>query len=90
MVSAVEIFGTLATIIGTALGLSYFIQIAKIFKTKSVDDLSIIMFSVFAMNATIWTIYGLLLNNLPLIIVNIVSVVGTYLVLGMILKYRKR
>ncbi len=90
MLSGIVILAIATTVVGTAMSLSYFIQAAKIMKTKSVEDLSIIMFSVFAVGVTLWLIYGILISNMPIIIANAVGVLGNYLVLGLILRYRKR
>ena len=89
MVDYVNILAAATTVVGVAMSLSYFVQIAKILKTKSAKDLSLIMFSVFCVGLTLWLLYGLAIKNVPLIIVNAVSVVGAYILLGLILKYGK-
>jgi MtN3 and saliva related transmembrane protein len=85
----VGILAAATTVVGVAMSLSYFVQIAKILKTKSAKDLSLIMFTVFCIGLTLWLLYGLAIKNLPLIIVNAVSVVAAYILLGLILKYGK-
>jgi len=85
----VGILAVATTVMGSAMSLSYFIQIAKILKTKSAKDLSLIMFVVFAVGITLWLFYGLAIKNWPLIVVNAIGVVGVYATLMLILKYGK-
>ncbi|MEK6807898.1 MAG: SemiSWEET family transporter [Nanoarchaeota archaeon] len=89
MVNYINALATITTIIGSAMALSYFFQIAKILKTKSVKDLSLAMFSVFSIGLTLWLIYGIAIKSWPLIIVNAISVIGVYITLFLILKFRK-
>ena len=78
-----------ATIAGSTMAFSYFFQIAKILKTKSVKDISLPMFIVFCIGLTLWLIYGVAIKNWPLIIVNVISIFGAYTITGLIIKYRK-
>ena len=71
----------LATILGIITGLANIPQIVKIFKTKSVKDLSITTNIIFFLSSGTWLLYGFQLSNLPLIIANIIYVL-TY---GMII-----
>lgn len=88
MVELITSLAIATTIMGTLMSLSYFLQIAKILKTKSVKDLSLIMFVIFAVGLTLWLAYGIALKNPPLIISNIMAVIGSYWILILILKYR--
>ena len=88
--SYVEILATATTIVGTAMALGYFIQIAKILKTKSAKDLSLIMFVIFAVGVTLWLLYGFAIKSWPIIISFGVSTVGVYGVLILILKYGRK
>jgi MtN3 and saliva related transmembrane protein len=88
--SYVDILATATTVVGTVMALSYFIQIAKILKTKSAKDLSFSMFVILAAGVTLWTLYGLAIKNWPIVISFSVGVVGVYGVLILILKYGKK
>jgi MtN3 and saliva related transmembrane protein len=82
----------------TALGLfaaalttfSFLPQVIKTWKAKSADDLSLGTFSMFCAGVVCWLIYGLLVEDLPVIVANAVTLVlaGTVLVLAII--YRRR
>ena len=82
----------------TALGLlaaalttfSFLPQVVKTWKAKSADDLSLGTFSMFCAGVVCWLMYGLLVEDLPVIVANAVTLVlaGTVLVLAII--YRRR
>jgi len=46
-------------------------QVIKTWKTKSAKDLSLGMFLIFSTGVLLWLIYGLLVNDLPIILANI-------------------
>ena len=48
-------------------------QAYKVWKTKSTKDISLLMFVVFTTGIVGWLIYGILLDNLPIIIANIIT-----------------
>jgi MtN3 and saliva related transmembrane protein len=89
MTDFVGILAAATTIVGVAMSLSYFVQIAKILKTRSAKDLSLVMFTVFSISIALWLLYGLAIKNLPIIIVNAFSLIGVCLLLGLILKFGK-
>jgi MtN3 and saliva related transmembrane protein len=86
----VDILATIVTIVGSITSFSLFFQAAKIWKNKCAEDISLIAFSMVAINVTLWVIYGLVLKNLPLIITNSIVVVASYLVIALTLKFKKR
>ncbi len=73
--------------IGPATNLMFYLQSYKIFTSKSAQDVSGIGFFISFIGLTSWLIYGLLLKNKPLIIANIVGVIGATLTLVGILAY---
>ena len=89
MVEVIDIVATAATVWGVIASLAYFVQAAKIWKNKSARDVSLITFIAFSIVITLWLLYGILLNNMPLIIANSVGIIGAYIVVGLILKFRK-
>jgi MtN3 and saliva related transmembrane protein len=82
-----EIIGYLAAIFGTSLMLP---QVYKSFKTKQVDDLSMVMLVIYVINCTLWGIYGILLQSNPIIICNLLALVIAIIQMVLKLKYRKR
>jgi MtN3 and saliva related transmembrane protein len=62
---------SLVTVTGTIMGLAALPQAYKIFKRKSAEDVSILTFGIFLIGGMIWLLYGLELNNNPIIVSNI-------------------
>lgn len=67
------------TIIGLTAGfcttLAFLPQAIKTWKTKSAKDLSLGMYSIFCTGIILWLIYGFLINDLPVILTNLASMV---------------
>ncbi|KQC11999.1 MAG: hypothetical protein APR56_07160 [Methanosaeta sp. SDB] len=61
-------------------------QLVKMLRTKSVDDVSLVMMVQMGLGVFLWMIYGLHLKNSPLIVANVVSL--TTLVLGLFVYFR--
>jgi MtN3 and saliva related transmembrane protein len=64
-------------------------QIAKILKTRSVEDVSLITLVQFSIGIFLWMLYGIYLRNNILIISNFVSFTTLVVAVGLYLKYRK-
>lgn len=62
-------------------------QLMKAWKTKKVQDVSPGMFFVLITGLLLWTIYGLLKNDLPIILTNGVALVLNSLMLYLLFKY---
>lgn len=59
----------------------YFSQTYKIFKRKSAKDVSLVTYLFFTVGIVIWLIYGLSIKNYPIIISNLVFLIGAASVL---------
>ena len=79
----------------TALGLtaatlttcSFVPQLAKVWRTKSADDLSYGMFAVFSLGILLWLIYGLLRADVPLIVANGITLMLSVAILVLKIRY---
>ena len=62
-------------------------QLIKILKTKSTKDISLLLFIMAFLGVTLWLVYGFLINDIPLMVGNGISLllVGSVLILK--LKY---
>ncbi|MGI4776013.1 MAG: SemiSWEET family transporter [Janthinobacterium lividum] len=69
------------SIIGPIGNLMFFIQAYKIFTTKTATSISVQAFSLSMLGLGSWLLYGVFLKNKPLIIANLVGVIGAALVL---------
>ena len=54
----------------------YFTQTYKIFKRKSAKDVSLATYLFFIVGIAMWLIYGITINNYPIIITNAVFIIG--------------
>jgi len=70
------ILSILATAFGSIMGFSNFFQAHRIFKRKSARDISLTTFGMLFAGALVWVLYGLELRNSPVIISNLVGVLG--------------
>ncbi len=83
------LLAVLATVLGTTLSLAYFAQVYKIYRRKSVADISPVLYVIFLPGTLVWLLYGISINSTPLMAANVVGVVGVGGVLGEYLFYRK-
>jgi MtN3 and saliva related transmembrane protein len=84
-----EILAAITTVTGSMLSLAYFPQVYKIWKRKSAEDISLAMFGIVFPALIIWLLYGLSINNFPLIISNIIGVIGCGSVIILYFRYKK-
>ena len=83
MVSAI---GFLAAILTT---IAFLPQVIKNWKTKSAGDLSFWMYGLFVCGVSLWLAYGILLDDLPIILANGVTLALSLVNLGQMLRYRR-
>ncbi len=67
--------------------ISYFPQVAKTLKTRETKDLSLMMYVILSAGLCLWFIYGLLLNELPIIIANGITFVLSLTILVLKIKH---
>lgn len=67
-------------------------QVIQILRTGNVDGISLMMYSVFTIGVTCWLIYGLALDDLPMILANTVTLIlaGMVLVLTILKRRTKK
>lgn len=68
----VQVLGYVSGILTTSAGIP---QIIKVFRSSSTKDLSYVSLSMSALGLCIWTIYGFLLKQQPMIIFDALSLV---------------
>jgi MtN3 and saliva related transmembrane protein len=79
-----QLVGTLAATLTT---LAFVPQVLRAWRTKSVADLSIGMLVAFTTGVALWTVYGIALGELPIIIANAVTFVLALILLSLKLRY---
>ena len=65
---------------------AFFPQAYKIYRTKCAKDLSLPMYIIFSIGVLLWLIYGIIINNLPVIMANGVTFVMCVYILAMIMR----
>ena len=66
----IDLFGFLAALLTT---IAFLPQLYKTWKTKSADDVSLIMLILFITGLVCWIIYGLKIDSIPIVVANIVT-----------------
>jgi len=82
----IDILGLFA---GTCVTISVIPQIIKVWKTKKVKQISLKTFSILTFGILVWIIYGILKNDLPIIITNSVSFCLNLIMVYFIIYYEK-
>lgn len=80
-----EVVGALAALL-TMFG--FVPQIIKIVRTRSVNDVSLLMLVQYSAGIFLWLVYGALIKDRILIIANIVTLFTLAVAIGLYLKYR--
>ncbi|MCK9531531.1 MAG: SemiSWEET transporter [Gammaproteobacteria bacterium] len=83
-----DTLNTLGLVAGSLTTLAFVPQVVKIWRTRSADDISTVMFLLFSTGVLLWLLYGIVLNALPVIVANGVTLVLAVMVL--VLKFRFR
>jgi MtN3 and saliva related transmembrane protein len=63
-------------------------QIIKIYKTKSVKDISLVALIEFSLGIFLWVLYGIHLKNIVIIIANTVSLSTLVIALALYFRYK--
>ncbi len=66
-----EVLGLLA---GALTTISFLPQLLRILKTKSTEDISLWMYLVFVSGVALWLVYGFLIDSIPVIAANSVTI----------------
>lgn len=78
----------LGLLAGALTTISLLPQVLKTWKTKSAGDISFWMFFILFVGIFCWLIYGIILNDLPLILANSISLTLNSIIIYFKLKYK--
>jgi len=84
-----NLIGTLAGILTT---IAFIPQVIKTWRSRSARDISLFMFLLFSTGVSLWLVYGLILNAMPIVIANGITLALSLSILVLKLKdmYRAR
>lgn len=73
----------LGLLAGTLTTASFLPQVVKTWKTRHTKDISLYMFLLLVLGICLWVAYGLIKNDIPVVIANVISLalVSTILIL---------
>lgn len=83
----IDYIAVLGFIAGTLTTASFFPQVLKTIKIKETKDLSLSMYIVLATGIFMWTVYGILIGSVPVILANAVSFILATIILILKVKY---
>ena len=78
----------LGLIAGSLTTLAFVPQVLKTWRTKSGNDISLGMFLLFSTGVLLWLIYGILIDALPVILANGLTLLLSVAILLLKLRYR--
>ena len=65
----------LGLVAGAFTTIAFLPQVLKTWKSRSAKDLSLGMFSIFTLGVAMWLAYGIMINDLPVILANVITLV---------------
>jgi MtN3 and saliva related transmembrane protein len=80
-----KIIGLIAGFLTT---MAFVPQVVKTWRTKSARDLSVVMFSLFCAGVFLWMIYGIMINELPVILWNVITLVLALVILFFKIRFK--
>lgn len=80
----------LGFVAGVCTTVAFLPQVLQVWRTRSVDDISLGMYSTFVFGVGLWLVYGIISAQAAIIVTNMVTLVLAGSVLAMKLRYRKR
>jgi len=82
---AKDMINEIVGIIAGALSCTTFLpQVIKTWKSKSTKDVSLTMFIIASISTALWLIYGILIHSFSIIATNIVVLIFSLIMLGLI------
>ena len=82
----IDLFGFTAALLTT---IAFIPQLYKTWKTKSAEDVSLIMLILFITGLICWIIYGLKIQSIPILVANIITFIFNFSILILKITYRK-
>ncbi|MFN7967593.1 MAG: SemiSWEET transporter [Acidobacteriota bacterium] len=66
---------------------SFVPQAVRVIRTRQTGDLSLAMYSIFAVGVAMWLVYGIALGSLPIVLANATTLVLVLIILVMKLRF---
>lgn len=82
--SIIELIGVVA---GSCTTLAFIPQLRKVILTRSTADISLLMYTLYCSGLALWTIYGVLINSISLILANFITLLFALGIVFMKIKF---
>jgi MtN3 and saliva related transmembrane protein len=79
----------LGLVAGSFTTVAFLPQVIKTWKSRSAKDLSLGMFSLFCLGVFLWLVYGIRVNDLPVIAANLVTLLLASILLFFKLRFKE-
>jgi MtN3 and saliva related transmembrane protein len=80
----------LGLVAGSLTTAAFLPQVLKTWKTRSAKDLSLGMFSLFCLGVALWLVYGIMVNDVPVIAANLITLMLASTLLFFKLRWRNQ
>ena len=87
--NTVDLLATCALIAGLLMAMSPFLQVRRMRRTRSSNDVSLLYLSMLSGGFIVWLAYGLSISNWAMIISNIASLIFMVITIFVALTYRR-
>jgi uncharacterized protein with PQ loop repeat len=88
-VNTVDVLATCALIAGLLMAMSPFLQVRRMRRTRSSNDVSLLYLSMLSGGFVVWLAYGLSINTWAMIISNVASLIFMVITIFVALTYRR-
>ena len=85
-----NVLAVAALIFGSLMSVGYIPQAYKIWKRKSVEDISLPFFAILLWGMGVWMLYGISIKNIPLVFTNCVGIIGSGTIISLYFRYKIR
>lgn len=86
---SLPILDVVGIIAGTITTISFMPQVIKAWKSKSVKDISLGMYTLFSVGIIFWILYGFMVNSIPIIAANSATLALTGVIIFLKIKHNK-
>lgn len=84
-VDSTKLLGLIAGFLTT---MAFIPQVVKTWRTRSAKDLSLVMFLLYCLGVFLWMIYGIMIDELPVILWNIITLILAAVILIFKIKFK--
>jgi MtN3 and saliva related transmembrane protein len=74
---------------GTLTTIAFIPQVVRIYKMKDAKELSLITFSLFSFGVFLWLVYGIIIQEWPVILANGITLILICMIIAMKIKYSR-